>query len=148
MLDVKGRIQLEDLRLSSGMQLCINWRISTDVSEEHSFNFHTRILCRSKIFCCFMFMHYLINLLAACLMLFFNLILSLVLMMEEASSSWNGDSLSRTARRYIAEDRSLRGRCCDNKILHFFISLWGWSGTESTITEATYWSIVPAQDDR
>jgi hypothetical protein len=28
-----------------------------------------------------------------------------------------------------------------------FIYLWGWSGTQSIITAAIYWPIVPALDD-
>jgi hypothetical protein len=30
----------------------------------------------------------------------------------------------------------------------FFIYLWGWSGTEATVTVAIYWPVVPALDDR
>jgi hypothetical protein len=29
----------------------------------------------------------------------------------------------------------------------FFVYLWGWSETESTMTAAIYWPIVPAMDD-
>jgi hypothetical protein len=42
-------------------------------------------------------------------------------------------------------------RCCNFFILLFiylFIYLLGWSGTESTITEGTYWPIVLTLDDR
>jgi hypothetical protein len=31
--------------------------------------------------------------------------------------------------------------------LLFFIYFLGWSGTKSTIIEATYWPVVPALDD-
>jgi hypothetical protein len=33
-------------------------------------------------------------------------------------------------------------------LIYLFISLFGWNGTESTITEATYWPTVPALDDK